>query len=434
MPDDRLARHRQDRTKVLDDVGAFQEAVATLISPKGHADDARLNAVFSLLRRQSPVHWAECAGVRPFWAITRHADILSVELRSAEFTASPRTYLSSEIVEIALRQISGKPQIVRGLTEMDEPDHSAYRAAIHASFAPAALGRMEHWLAANAARMVDRIAARGGICDFAVDIAAPFALRTLSYMLGVPESDDALLMGLSRSFVAPEDPDWRLAEMPTEAVRAAMLGLRDYFNALAVDRQTRPRDDLATPIANIAIHGARIPYYEMMSYFMLMATAGHVTTALAISGGMDALIANPDQLARLQRDPALLDSAIDEILRWTSPVHHFMRTASCDTQIGGTQVRAGQSLALFFGSANRDETVFANANSFEVDRSPNQHMAFGRGPHFCLGHQLARMEIRAIFSELLRRIDVIQLNGVPRRVHSTFITGVASLPIRCSMR
>jgi cytochrome P450 len=408
------------------------QAVATLISPRGHANDANLNKACAVLRRLSPIHWVDSPGIRPFWAITRHADILSVELRSREFAAGPRTYLSSEIAETALRQITGKPQVVRGLTEMDEPDHGAYRSIVQAAFSPDFLRMMENWLSGWAGEMVASIADRGGVCDFAADIAAPFTFRTIARMLGIPDSDDARLLRLAQGFVGAEDPKRRMADMPTEAIRIAMVELRDYFDALAIDRQARPRDDVASLIANAKVRGLRIPHYEMISFFILMLTAGHDTTALAISGGMHALLASPDRLARLRQEPSLLDSVIDEMLRWTSPVRHFMRTALQDTRIGTKPILAGQSVALFFGSGNRDEAVFSAANSFRIDRSPNPHIAFGRGPHFCIGHQLARMEMRAIFSELLRSTEKIELIGRARRARSAFMTGITSLPVRCT--
>ena len=432
--EDQLVSSLGRRRKPDRESAALLQAVATLISPRGHANDASLNRACAVLRRSSPVHWVDSPGIRPFWAITRHADILSVELRSREFAAGPRTYLASEIGEAALEQITGKPQVVRGLTEMDEPDHAAYRSIIQATFAPATLRMMEDWLNSWAADMVESIADRGGVCDFAADIAAPFTFRTIARMLGIPDSDDARLLRLTQGFVGAEDPKRRMADMPTEAMRIAMVGLCDYFDALIIDRQARPRDDVASLIVNARVRGERIPRYEMISYFILMITAGHDTTALAISGGMHALLVFPDQLARLRQEPGLLDTAIDEMLRWTSPVHHFMRTAVQDTQIGGNRIRAGESLALFFGSGNRDEAVFPDANSFRVDRSHNPHIAFGRGPHFCIGHQLARMEMRAIFSELLRRIERVELIGRARRAHSTFMTGITSLPVRCTFR
>jgi len=425
-----LGSERQIRS----DSAAIDRAVTTLISPRGHANETSLNRACALLRRLSPVHWVESPGIRPFWAITRHADVLSVELRSREFAAAPRTYLASAIAEAALQQITAKPQVVRGLTEMDEPDHGAYRAILQTSFAPAALRALEKWLGDWATQMVDKIAERGGVCDFAADVAAPFTFRVIARMMGTPESDDALLLRSTQGFVGAEDPGRQMAKMPTEAIRRAMVGLRDYFEALAADRQSRPRDDIASLIANGCVGGKRIPHYEMISYFILMVTAGHDTTALAISGGMHALLTFPDQFARLREQPALLDLTIDEMLRWTSSVHHFMRTAMEDTEVGEQRIRAGESLALFFNSANRDEAVFFEAGSFRVDRSPNPHIAFGRGPHFCMGHQLARMEMRALFSELLRRTESAELAGRARHAHSTFITGVTSLPVRFTFR
>jgi cytochrome P450 len=416
------------------DAAAVERAVATLISPKGHANERNLNRACAVLRRLSPVHRVDVPGIRPFWAVTCHADLLSVELRSQLFAVGPRTYLASEVAEAALRQVTGKPQVVRGLTEMDEPDHAAYRSVLQGSFAPTALRELEKSLAELAAQTVDGIAARDGVCDFAADVAVPFTFRVIARMLGIPAADDASLLRATHGFVGAEDPRRRMAKMPMEAIRLAMIELRDYFEALAADRRSRPRDDMASRIANASVNRARIPHYEMISYFILMVTAGHDTTALAISGGMQALLASPGQFARLRERPELLDPAIEEMLRWTSSVHHFMRTALQDTEVGGQRIRAGESLALFFNSANRDETVFPDAGSFRIDRSPNPHIAFGRGPHFCMGHQLARMEMRALFSEILRRTENVELAGRIRRAHSTFITGVTSLPVRVAFR
>jgi cytochrome P450 len=408
--------------------------VATLLSPHAYADDATLNAAFARLRRLSPVHWVNVPGIEPFWAVTRHADILSVELRSQQFGAEPRTYLSSEAMDFALRQVSGKPQVARGLTEMDDPDHSRYRAILQRSFTSAALQPLKEWLRDRARAAVDVMADRGGVCDFATDVAMPYTMRAIAHMLGFPEADDAQLIRLVHGFVGAEDPQRRLAEEPAEAMRLAMLGLRDYIEGAVTERRSCPRRDLASLIGNAKIAGQDIPHYEMVSYFFLMLTGGHDTVALALAGGLHALLTYPDQFVRLREKPELLDCAIDEMFRWTSPLRHFMRTAQQDTEVGGQPIRAGKALALFFGSANRDETVFHEAGSFRVDRSPNPHLAFGRGPHFCMGHQLARMEMRALFSELLHRTENAELAGPVRRAHSTFITGVTSLPVRLTFR
>jgi cytochrome P450 len=412
----------------------FESEVAALLSPRAHANDAALNTAFARLRRLSPVHWVDVPGIEPFWAVTRHADILSVELRSQQFGAEPRTYLSSQAMDFALRQVSGKPQVVRGLTEMDDPDHGRYRAILQRSFTSAALQPLNEWLRDRARTAVDAIADGSGLCDFATDVAMPYTMRAIAHMLGFPEADDAQLIRLVHGFVGAEDPQRRLAEEPAEAMRLAMLGLRDYIEAAVAERRSCPRQDLASLIGNAKIAGQDIPHYEMVSYFYLMLTGGHDTVALSLASGLHALITCPDQLVRLRERPELLDCAIDEMFRWTTPLRHFMRTAQQDTEVGGQPIRAGEALALFFGSANRDETVFHDAGSFRIDRSPNPHIAFGRGPHFCMGHYLARMEMHALFAELLQRTTHIELIGRPRRAHSTFITGITSLPVRCTFR
>ncbi|MGJ5178751.1 cytochrome P450 [Bradyrhizobium oligotrophicum] len=424
-----LPSSKADRRSV-----AIERAVDVLISSRGHANPAQLERACALLRRNAPLHWVERPGVRPFWAVTRHADIVSMETRGREFAAGPRTYLASETSEAVLQRVTGKPQLVRSLTEMDPPDHGAYRAIIQGAFAPPALREMEAWLSGWAAEIIDRVAARGAPCDFAVDVALPFTFRVIGRMLGTPETDDVRLARLAQAFVGAEDPQRRLAESPGETMRMAMLALRDYFEAIVADRRARPRDDLASVIANAAPHGQPMPHYELISYFILLVTAGHDTTALALSGGLEALLAAPDRLARLREEPELMDSAIEEMLRWTTPVRHFMRTAVCDTELAGQPIREGEALALFFHAANRDEAVFEDAGSFRIDRSPNPHIAFGRGPHICMGLQLARMQMRAMFAELMRRTERIELAGRVRRVQSQFMSGVSSLPIRIAFR
>ena len=332
----------------------FETEVAALLSPSAYADDAALNAAFARLRQLSPVHWVDVPGVEPFWAVTRHADVLSVELRSQQFGAEPRTYLSSKAMDFALRQVSGKPQVARGLTEMDDPDHGRYRAILQRSFTSAALLPLDEWLRDRAKAAVDAIANHSGACDFATDIAMPYTMRAIAHMLGFPEADDAQLIRLVHGFVGAEDPRRRLAKEPAEAMRLAMLGLRDYVEAAVAERRSCPRHDLASLIGNAKIDGQDIPHYEMISYFYLMLTGGHDTVALALAGGLHALLAYPDQFVRLRDRPELLDCAIDEMFRWTSPLRHFMRTARQDTEVGGQQIRAGEALALFFGSANRD--------------------------------------------------------------------------------
>jgi len=413
---------------------AVARAVDVLISSRGHASPSRLERACALLHQQSPLCWVERPDVRPFWCVTRYADIVSIETRNREFAAGPRTYLASETSEAVLQRVTGKPQVVRSLTEMDPPDHVTYRAIIQGAFAPPALRELEIWLSRWAAEIIDRIAARGGAIDFVADAALPFTFRVIGRMLGTPEADDARLARLAQAFVGAEDPQRRLAESPGDTMRMAMLALRDYFEAVAADRRAHPRDDLASLIAQAQPHGLAMPHYELISYFILLVTAGHDTTALALAGGLEALLAAPDQFARLRAAPELLDTAIEEMLRWTTPVRHFMRTAVRDTEVAGQPIREGEALALFFHSANRDESIFEDAGTFRIDRNPNPHIAFGRGPHICMGLQLARMQMRAMLTELLRRTERIELAGRVRRVQSPFMSGVSRLPVRIAFR
>ncbi|HVI06005.1 MAG TPA: cytochrome P450, partial [Sphingomicrobium sp.] len=348
----------------------LRDAALLVVSPEAQRDPERLHAAFERLRSYPGLYRVACRGVKPFRAVTRHADVVSVERRSRTFAAAPRTILSSDAVEAELRLLSGKPQIIRGLTHMDEPDHSAYRTVIQPWFTPAALGSLQSRLAEWAASLVDAIGKRAGHCDFAHDLAVPLTLRVITHLLGIPRSDIPRLRKLAGGFAGAEDPKRRLAVSPTDSIHLAMLGFRDYFDSLVADRRARPRGDLSCAIANATVHDKPIPYYEALSNFVLITTAGHDTTAFALTGGLHALIEFTDRLAHLLRNPHLLGSAIEEMLRWTTPVRHFLRTATADAEVGGTRVRAGECLALFFDSANRDETMFPNPGAFEVGRTP----------------------------------------------------------------
>jgi cytochrome P450 len=412
----------------------LQDAARFVISPGGHADDDRLQAVFKLLRTQAPVYWCDTPGVRPFWLISRHADVMAVERRGALFSAEPRTFLSTEMAEDRLRRILGKPYVLRGLLQMDDPDHAAYRAVAQPWFTPAALAALEPWLNDWAAQIVARNVGRADVFDFVSEIAVPFSIRGIMHLMGLPEADDALILKLSRGLVGPEDPDRRLADQPTEALCRAAIGFRDYFDLVASDRRGCPRGDLSSTIANTHVHDAPMADYELHSYYMMIATGGHDTISFCLSGGMEALLTHPDQFDRLRSNLTLIDTAIEEILRWTTPGRHIMRTATADTELGGQAIRIGEAVALFLNSANRDETVFDAADSFRIDRRPNPHLAFGFGHHFCVGAHLARLEMRALFRALLPRLAAAESAAPAGRTHSTMVTGIASLPVRFDWR
>lgn len=410
------------------------DAARYVISPDGHADDERLQAAFKLLRAEAPVLWVDTPGMRPFWLLSRYGDISTVERRGAPFTAAPRTFLTSRKTEERLERMFGQPYVIRGLLQMDDPDHAAYRAVAQPWFTPSALAAMEPWLEEWAEHIVGRIADRGEPFDFSRDIAVPFSIRGIMRLLGLPEADDDHILKLSWGLVGPEDPVRRMADHPTTAICRAGLGFQAYFDPVAADRRACPRHDLSSVIATAEVQGEAMPDYERFSYYAMIATGGHDTIAFALSGGMHALVEHPDQLARLRADPTLLDVAIEEMLRWTTPGRHIVRNATEDVELGGQTIRTGEAVALFFNSANRDETVFADADQFKIDRRPNPHLAFGLGHHHCIGAHLARREMRALLKALLPRLESVELAGRPGRACSTMVSGITSLPIRCGWR
>jgi cytochrome P450 len=251
-------------------------------------------------------------------------------------------------------------------------------------------------------------------------------------ILGVPEADEAFLLRVTHELFGSADPAFQ-GQAKGDPI-ALMQQYFEYFEALVTARRKEPRDDLATVIAQGQLDGAPIPLYEAISYFVLIVTAGHDTTSSSIVGGLLALLENPDQLARLQRDRALLPSAVDEMVRWASPTRHFMRTTNQDYVLRGKTIRAGEDLFLSFLSANRDAEVFEDPDTFRIDRNPNPHLGFGFGLHYCLGALLAKLELRYFFDELLNRIESIELAGEPTWMASNFVSGVKRLPVRYRLR
>jgi hypothetical protein len=412
----------------------IHDAARFVISPDGHADDAKLQAAFKLLRAEAPVLWVDTPGMRPFWLLSRYGDISKVERRGAPFVAATRTFLTSKMTEERLERMLGQPYVLRGLLQMDEPEHTDYRAVAQPSLSPAALAAMEPWLESWADHIVSRIAGCPATFDFTKEIAVPFSIRGIMRLLGLPEADDDLILKLSWGLVGPEDPVRRLADHPTTAICRAGLGFQSYFDPVAADRRTCPRHDLSSVIATAKVQGEPMPDYERFSYYTMLATGGHDTIAFCLSGGMHALIEHPEQLARLRADPDLIDTAIEEMLRWTTPGRHIVRTATEDVELSGQTIKAGEAVALFFNSANRDETVFADADQFRIDRRPNPHLAFGLGRHHCIGAHMARLEMRALLKALLPRLESAELAAPPRRTASIMVSGIASLPIRCAWR
>ena len=406
---------------VLEDAGRI------FVDPAAYADERRFHACCALLRREDPVHWVEGVGYHPFWAITKHADVLEIEKQHDLFLNAPRPVL---VPAEADDRRAAQGDVLRTLIHMDDPDHRVFRAMTADWFRPASLARLNERMAELAKRYVDRLAELGGECDFVTDVAVHYPLYVILSILGLPESDFPRLLKLTQELFGAADPELQRGSTPEEQMET-ILEFFQYFNGLIEDRRATPTDDLASVIANATLpDGELINILDAASYYVIIATAGHDTTSSSIAGGLHALLEFPDQLQRLRRDPSLVTTAVEEMIRWVTPVKHFMRTASDDYELRGVKIRAGQSVLLSYPSANRDEEVFDHADAFDVGRDPNRHLAFGFGSHYCLGAQLARMEGRALFAELLPRLESIELAGEPSYMHTLFVGGPKHLPIR----
>ncbi len=401
------------------------EAGRVFATPSAYADEAHWHEACRVLRSESPVHWVDVEGYNPFWAITKHADVLDIELRNTTFLNAPRPTLG--VAAADARRLE-KGDLLRTLIHMDEPDHKIFRALTATWFQPSSLRSLEARMRELAERFVDRLADFNGRCDFVRDVSVHYPLYVILSILGLPESDFPRMLKLTQELFGADDPDMARGTS-FEDLMAVINDFFLYFSALTTARRETPTEDLASVIANARIDGQLIGEMETISYYVIVATAGHDTTSSAIAGGLHALIENPEQLDRMRADESLIDTAVDEMIRWVSPVKHFMRTATEDYTLRGVTIKAGQSVLLSYPSANRDEEVFDNSNAFDVARKPNRHLAFGFGAHFCLGAQLARMEMKALYKALLPRLGHIELAGTPEYMKTLFVGGPKTLPI-----
>jgi cytochrome P450 len=320
---------------------------------------------------------------------------------------------------------------------MDAPDHPKYRALTQTWFTNANLKKLEQRIRGIARSHVERMLASGGQCDFVRDVAATYPLRVIMEILGVPPEDEPRMLMLTQQLFGSQDPELNRTrqgvlgmEELARQLHAVVADFSDYFRKLTLARRSEPRDDVATVIANGQIDGRPIEDFEAMSYYIIIATAGHDTTSASTSGAMWALCEQPGELAKLRDDPALIPGLVEEAVRWTVPVQHFMRTAMQDYPLRDVVIRAGDWLMLCYLSGNRDEEVFEEPDRFRSDRNPNKHISYGTGAHACLGQHLARMEMRILFEELIPRLAAVELAGTPRRSASNFVSGPKTLPIR----
>ncbi|GBG40779.1 cytochrome P450 [Mycobacterium montefiorense] len=408
-------------------------AAKVLTDPIAYTDDARLHAALSHLRAHAPVSLVDHPPYRPFWAITKHADVMEIERANDLFINEARTVLAPADADALARARLDAGVGLRTLVHMDGQDHRAFRAIGADWFRPKAMRALQVRVAELAKIYVDKMMAAGNECDFVKEVAVNYPLYVIMSLLGLPESDFPRIRELTQELFGVSDAERRRGSTPEEQLEV-VLDLFDYFTALTASRRKHPTDDLASAIANATVHGKPLSDIDAASYYVIVAAAGHDTTSSTIAGGLHALIENPDQRERLTADLDLMPLAAEEMIRWVTPVKEFMRTATEDTIVRGVPIAKGDAVHLSYVSANRDEDVFDHPFRFDVGRNPNKHLAFGYGVHFCLGAALARMEVNGLFTELLPRLKSIELNGEPELIATTFVGGLKHLPIRYSLR
>jgi cytochrome P450 len=390
--------------------------------------------VFDELRREDPLHWTAepAAAGAGFWSVTRHADIVAIDRDAETFTSTK--FVNLEEVDDDLLEIR------RSMLESDGTRHRALRKLLARDFGGQTLKRYEDFLRGLTQATVDAALEKGEF-DFVKEVSADFPIRVLARLLDVPDDDTRQLIDWGNRMIGNTDPDYAdvlLSDAQSEDYKhlpfrsPAALEVFEYGRRLARERRGGDGADLVSKLVNaVPVDGQSLTATEFDNYFLLLVVAGNETTRHAISHSMLALIENQDQLRRLQDDPSLIPGAVEEFLRWATPVYHFRRTATRDVELHGKKIREGDKVVMWFAAGNRDPEVFPDPYRFDVTRYPNDHVTFGKGsPHFCLGNNLARLEIRLMFETLLPRLKSVELAGDVRRVRSSFVNGIKSLPVR----
>jgi len=400
-----------------------------------YADLAGWHAAAARLRVHDPLPLIEVDGYVPFRPVTRHADLAEVE-RNHQLFWNTRDSVLLPRAEIERSRDLGMD--IKTLIHMDGAEHRGYRQVTNDWFKPANLRKeIGARLPVLAKRFVDRMLDHDGECDFVRDIALYYPLHVILSILGVPETDEPRMLELTQKIFGGEDPDvgGREGEDPVTIFMHALQEMAIYFHGITQDRRAHPTSDIASTVANGRIDGRPLGELETAGYYSIIATAGHDTTSSSVAGGLEALIRNPTQMQALKDDPSKIPNAVNEMIRWVTPVRHFMRQAQADYRLGDVALRAGDWLMMSYLSANRDERVFPDPMRFDIERpNADQHLAFGIGVHFCLGAHLARMELEAFFRELLPRLQHIELAGEPESMATTFVGGLKRMPIRYRVR
>jgi len=380
-------------------------------------------AAFATLRHEAPVYWHERRQSRGFWAITKYDDALRVY-------HDPHTYSSERGISLAFDNVT-PDQAGSGMMMIltDPPRHGKIRQVISRRFTPRAISAYEPEVRAICDEILDAIVERGE-CDFVVDVAGKLPTAAICEMLGIPAEYRDQMYALGNMSIGTQDPEYNQGRSAMETGRAAQAEFFGYFARLIDERRQRPGKDLISAFTTGEVDGTALTDLEILFNSFLLIIGGQETTRNAVSGGVLALIHNPDQRSILQRNPAIMSTAVEEFLRWTTPVTHILRTALKPAELRGQKIRDGDKVVVWNASANRDEDVFSAPDSFDVTRRPNDHLAFGHGEHFCIGAHLARLEMRVMIEQVMRRMPDLELAGAPERLRSNFVAGIKHMPVR----
>jgi cytochrome P450 len=400
-----------------------------IVDPAIMGDETTMYSLFDYLRTNDPVSYLDHPEFEPFWVMTRHADIKYISQNNDKFLNNPRTVIMQREFEQALLNQFGTKNGLETLIHMDNPKHRKLRNITRDWFKPAPIARLTPMMEEIAKQYVDKMEAMGGECDFVKDIALLYPLRVIMSIIGVAPEEEGMMLKLTQELFGGSDPTQSRGDGVDDGL-GVLMDFFTYFTAVVEDRKQNPTDDLASVLANALVDGEPMESMDQISYFIITATAGHDTTSATIGGGMKALMEHPGQLQKLQENPQLCKAAAKEMIRYVSPVRHMMRTATEDVEFCGKTIKAGESMALWYPAANRDEEAIENPNMFDVERDNRNQLAFGYGGHMCLGQHLALLEVECFFKELLPRLKWIEFADEPEWVQAIFVGGLKSMPVR----
>ena len=407
--------------------------IEDIVDTRIMGEEQSMHGLFNYLRENEPVAYLEHPEFEPFWVMTRHEDIKYISQHNDLFINNPRTVIMQREFEDALLEQFGTRNGLETLIHMDNPKHRKLRNVTRDWFKPSPIAKLTPIIEDIARQYVDKMESMGGECDFVTDIALLYPLRVIMSIIGVEPEEEGMMLKLTQELFGGQDPQQSRGVEVTDGL-SVLMDFFSYFKGVVEDRKQNPSDDLASVLANALVDGEPMSELDQISYFIITATAGHDTTSATIGGGMKALMEFPQQLQKLQANPDLCRNAAKEMIRWVSPVRHMMRTATEDATFGGKTLRAGESLSLWYPSANRDPAVFERPNDFEVERDNRNQLAFGYGGHMCLGQHLAILEVECFFRELLPRLEWIEFAGEPEWVQAMFVGGLKSMPVRYAFK